>query len=273
MTGGYGLLEYGQGAYGLQGPELLSIVRAYATSTNTLVVVLNMEPMHRTPINPGDALNPGTWFVTRDDTGADLRVLASRQFGTPDTYELYTLYPFADALTTHTVSSPDIRLPGGATVVPTISSDFLGTVPVRAPLTSSQSAIDIANPVLGSGDTQGGTFNVDTSGDYTNDTGKAFLVKLIMRRLTTDPGGFFFISKDRYGLGVRVKEPLPISDVAKLQAQIQNQVIREPEIAEAAVDITVQPDGVMIIRVSAILALNNAQVTVSVPVTLPQVQL
>jgi len=56
-------------------------------------------------------------------------------------------------------------------------------------------------------------------------------MKLVKRRLISNTGDFFHLPN--YGLGLRIKEPIPNVDLRKLAVQIEQQVNLEPEVAES----------------------------------------
>lgn len=72
------------------------------------------------------------------------------------------------------------------------------------------------------------TLTTTSGGDYASMTGEPFVKKLILRRLISKPGDFFHLPN--YGIGLRVKEPLPNTDLRKLAKAIEMQVAMEPEV-------------------------------------------
>ena len=76
-----------------------------------------------------------------------------------------------------------------------------------------------------------GTLTITTGGDYASQSGAELIKKLVLRRLISKPGDFFHLPN--YGLGLRVKEPIPNVDLRKLAVQIEEQVNLEPEVAES----------------------------------------
>lgn len=76
-----------------------------------------------------------------------------------------------------------------------------------------------------------GTLIITSGGDYASQSGQDLIKKLIVRRLISKPGDFFHLPN--YGLGLRIKEPIPNVDLRKLAVQIEEQVNLEPEVAES----------------------------------------
>lgn len=80
-------------------------------------------------------------------------------------------------------------------------------------------------------ETSAGSTLVISSGDYASQSGAELVKKLVVRRLISKPGDFFHLPN--YGLGLRIKEPIPNVDLRKLAVQIEQQVNLEPEVAES----------------------------------------
>ena len=242
----------------LGGP--LSIATADAISERQVQVVLSAIPLAQSPLQFGDALNPQTWIVTRLDTNETLPVAAVR-LAANNVVELYLLKKLADGLISHKVSAPNLKDSIGGTIVPPNNFTFPGCVK-EVPADVPHGMSDIAN-IPASGDTFAGTLQIDSSGDYRHDTGEALLQKLIIRRLTTMPNEYFYLPT--YGLGLAVKGTLKISDVPKLQALAELQLLQEPEFKAVSVAITITSDNILYLKVKATLRQNNQQVSVDQP--------
>ncbi len=80
-------------------------------------------------------------------------------------------------------------------------------------------------------ETSAGSTLVISSGDYASQSGPDLIMKLVKRRLISNTGDFFHLPN--YGLGLRIKEPIPNVDLRKLAVQIEQQVNLEPEVAES----------------------------------------
>ena len=84
--------------------------------------------------------------------------------------------------------------------------------------------------------TAGSTLRIGSGGDYVSQSGEALIRKLVLRRLISKPGDFFHLPN--YGVGLRVKEPIPTVDLRKLAVQIEQQVTLEPEVAESRANLS-----------------------------------
>lgn len=261
--GGYGLGSWGLSPWGLGSPVPVFMVSAIATSERTIEVSFSAPPQQVSPILMGDALNPAMWSVVAN--GVSLLVLTVAAPGAPNatTFTLYTLDKLRPFLIEHVVAAPLLRDPfGNPIAAPTsISCDGCSYFP---PARSPRALVDIAN-VPASPTELSGTYVVGSDGDYLVEAGEPFLKKLIYRRLVTAPGEFFWLP-NTYGIGLRVKEPLGSASLVKLQAIVQNQLKQEPEFSEVAARLTLGPEGILTVTVTAVLASTNQQVIVPVAV-------
>lgn len=233
---GWGLDPWGLGPYGsIISISPLSLVSAVALSTNEVQVVLTQEPLHVSPTSPGDAFNPATWTVQRLGTLDYLNVLSIREID-PITFVLTVLQPFGPYSELHRVMSTTLLSKYGDLITGGISADFYGLlgqdVASAVIISQNRNALtkDIANPPtpIVAPDTIGGTLQISTDGDYKVESGVPLLRKLIIRRLITQKGEFFHLPD--YGVGLKVKGIMGASDMIQLRAEIERQVLREPEV-------------------------------------------
>lgn len=259
---GWGIGSWGTSEWGSGVAEELFVVSAFALNTNTVRVLLSRAP--RWGRQPGDAGDPSAWAVIAP-RGRALTVLAVKRGPTRRHVDLTVLQAFDPFPAPHVVRTATIRTPVGALITAPLEATFEGIAATRpGPGVLS----DLRNPPFGSDVQAGGTFSVGANGDYQQHSGEELLRKLLVRRLTTTPGGFFHLPG--YGIGLRVKEPLTTQDLTKLRAEIERQLAREPEIDTARVRLTLSPqDGVLVVAVRAILSRTQEQVTVEVPVPTP----
>jgi hypothetical protein len=245
-----GILPYGDAAAGI-GAALGS---AKAISTREVRVQVTNLVQDNSPFLAGDALNPNTWTIQRLDTAAFLNVVSVTQTGTYE-YTLLTLEEFGPVAVTHRVSSSTLLDASGALLVSPRQQDYLGLldagkVSLEATLASQRrGARDLANPQAPGDGVSAGTLQIKADGDYALEAGRALLQKLILRRLMSSPGDFFHIPE--YGVGLRVKEPIPASDLGRLKSSIEKQVLREPEISQASATVSLSSAGVLTVTVRA----------------------
>lgn len=262
---GFGTSTFGLGPYGLAGSAVLSVDSAYVTSERSVVVVLTKTPLQNSTIGVGDALNPASWSIVRTDDSTVFHILASRLYTGTTEFELYTLEKFYDYSVTHTVAALGLVEPSGASIVVPTSTTFPGCKVPKSP-TTPRGIVDLANPPFAD-QTVAGNYQVDSTGDYVNHSGEEFLRKIIIRRLSTDPGGFFYL--DQYGLGLQLKEPIPITDLGKLKAQIELQVGKEPEFSAVSARVGLTASGILSILVRVLLSRTNQEMAIPIPVSSP----
>lgn len=246
-----------------------SVVSALALSTNEVKVVLSGEPKHSSAFSPGDALNPGTWTIQRLDTTVFLHVIGVRPINVT-TYGVSTIEHFGSFEVTHRISSSTLLDPAGFTLKPPRKADFLGildatvsTAEDRA-LKKRTTSRDLLNLPAPTDDPAryGGTLLIDAVGDYQDMSGEALVRKLIIRRLLSSPGDFFHLPE--YGIGFKVKDPLPISNLSALKAEIERQVLREPEVETTQAALTLDAN-MLVVQVKAKLKTSGEPLSVTLP--------
>lgn len=263
----FGLSPWGLSPWGLTPLPIVQLVSAVPSGDCTLLVTFSNPPLAKSPIGEGDALNPLSWVLVRGD-GFVFLVMNVRQVSAI-VYELYALQKFSSVLVEHNVAAVVFKPSGGYIDEPS-SLFFLGLVASHPATTQPSMGVDLSNPAHDT-NRPGGTLLVDASGDYVNEGGLAFFKKLIIRRLTTSLGAFFHLTD--YGTNLRLKEPLPISDMVKLQAQITIALQREPEFQSVGTRLSLDADGTLLIEVSVKLITGGAQLVVPVTASPALVQL
>lgn len=153
------------------------------------------------------------------------------------------------------------------------SATFYGVLSVNEVDQEAQAASrnfaisDLANPpaaqLNGLG---GGTRVVTSAGDFASQTGNDLLKKLVLRRLSTPPGGFFHLPG--YGLGLAVKEPLQDADMFALKKRVTDQVQLEPEVQSAIVSLTIDMNNILTIQIAVTTTTGqNFSIETSAPLT------
>jgi hypothetical protein len=213
---------------------LQGIAAAFSVGIRNVRVELALEPAHSTPTAQGDALNPASWSLQRQDTGEYLTVISVAQVALT-VYDLATIEKLGDQFVSYLVTAAlDGTYP---------SAPFAGLRSVE----DSQPALmvackaaqrDLACPPVPSDTMLGGTF-VIAGGDYETVESVDLLKKLILRRLVTRPGEFAHLPD--YGIGLADKEP--IKSTARLEKEIADQVGKEPEVDSAMVKVVVDADN------------------------------
>jgi hypothetical protein len=261
----FGLLPYGDASAGVG--SALASARVFSTREVDVTVTHNVQDI--SPSFAGDALNPTTWMLQRLDSLAFFTITGVTQVGT-FTYRLQTFEQLGNFAVTHTVSSSTLKDVAGNVIGSPHSVNFLGLL--DANLNSNQAKLakrnatstDYANAQIPGSPFFAGTLQIDAGGDYASVTGSALVSKLVLRRLTTKPGDFFHLPN--YGLGLRVKEPVPQAELPKLKAAIENQVLREPEVDQAQASVTMDAaHNILTVKVAAVLKKTGAPLAISIP--------
>jgi len=267
---GWGFDAYGLGPHGSPPfAEGVSIAAAVATSVNEVRVYLTNEPKHASKVAAGDALNPATWTVQRLDGPTYLNVMSVIEYA-PTIYGVVTDQPFGNSTIVHEVSSITLLDAGGGIILPPRKAQFAGLVAdtdtsLQAKLAKRGAiARDVANPQSPRGsDVFGGTLVVGSSGDYDTVTGLELVKKLIIRRLSTRQGGFFHLPD--YGVGYRVKEPVQPGSLRQVKAEVERQILKEPEVAAASASLTLDTNNVLTIAIKATIRPTGEQLQFSIP--------
>lgn len=264
----WGTEQYGVDAWGAGAS--FTVLDAFVISTHEVVVHLSMPPLDRSPFLAGDANNVRSWRIIDATTTEDIRIASVARYSGATQWLLTTLDRLPDSLHVATVNIVGLLAANGFTPLFNLASfDFFGVTeqaiatPTARSDTRQVGSRDIANapaPSLGDTTSVGGTY-VIKGGDYALVSGAELVRKLVIRRLVSAPGDFFHLP--RYGVGLKVKQPIPAGDLVKLKALIERQVKLEPDIAAVSASIT-QTNNVLTVVVRAKLARTGQQVTVAI---------
>jgi hypothetical protein len=249
-------------------PADLVIEYAYAISTHEVVVVLNKPPKDVFHLLDGDVRNANSWRVSIQDPLQYFQVAECRPYNAPLEWVVRTIQFLPSSTGTARVQGVGLRDAGGAVIGEPSYADFSGvtekatSTPTEMAVTRGAGARDLANnpvPVIsGSEGNFSGTLIIK-AGDYALVDGAALLRKLIIRRLTTTPGDFFHIPN--YGVGLKVKQPIPAGNLVRFRALVERELSLEPDVAQVGVAVS-QSSNTLTIQVRAVLAKTGQQVSV-----------
>ena len=268
---GWGTGPWGTGPWGALTPHgpPVSVTSVYAISTNEVQVTASGPLLQRSPVLPGDATNPSTWRVVRGDTNTIVPVVAITMTA-PNIAVLRTLFTLPVFGVTLTLYAPNlldsfaVSVSGLPATFPGVTEEAYST-PQQSAVTMTGAAVDLLNRQTPASDgSLTGTLIVK-DGDYRNQFGTDLLRKLIIRRIITRPGDFFHLPT--YGVGVRVKQPLPGGDMLKLKAAIIKQIQLEPNVDNVNVTLT-QTANLLTIAVSVTVKPTGERLDVGVPLQL-----
>jgi hypothetical protein len=240
-TGPWGFTPWGGGAS-------LALASALAVNTRTVRVTFTSPPRAQSERGPGDALNPASWAVTIPATGRVydvLRIEARSAY----VYDVRVLELFERYGVTHRVDAAAVRSPADTVLMPPRALSFPGVVAsVASRMEIGQ--YDIAQPPFDTDTQRGGVYQFTSGGDHALEGGAALFYKLVVRRLVTPTGAYFHLTD--YGVGFKVKEPTPLSDLVVLKAWVERQVQAEPDTVSVNAELSLDADGVLSIAVRAI---------------------
>lgn len=240
--GGYGKEVLGGGPYGAGG--LLHVLRAAAISGRVVRVVFDEPPVHQTASGAFDSLNPSNYqfsIVTGQAeaplpigvklgliVGPTLLVRSGDERGVDVQLDRTTVIGVG-----YRVTALNIRAAAGGELGSPLAADFGGRVPLNEtkPGVRGASNVDIQNSI------SRGVWTINDSGDLVNEGGNASLKKRVLRRAITQPNAFSWLVG--YGTRTKLKETFSINEVATAKASLQEQILEEPEVAEAAIQTTI----------------------------------
>jgi hypothetical protein len=255
--GGFGRQGFGPFGFGLGGP--LTVVRCLAVAGQVVRVVYDEEPLHRSPAGASDALNPSNYIFTVPGAnatapvpvGVDTTMVVGPAYGVGNGsgpgvadergFDVHTDRQLIVGVVYNVrvrnvqsalgglLGSPDNGNFGGVTLLQETK------VPAR-----NQDLVDIRNPP------SAGHWVVDDSGDIAPEDPDAGTRKRVFRRLSTPENAFRFLKKG-YGAGLALKAPGSIAELAARKVRALQQLRQEPDVADASLSMTIQPNGLTIV--------------------------
>jgi len=249
---GYGTSAYGLSPYGGSASTLV-VLSAWAISTHAVRVNLSSEPLHDDQFVLGDALNVLSWEV--EVVGGAPRTVIGAVMNDDVTVDLTLLEALGSHLVEHEVTAVGLLSFLGFQATAPLTATFLGVVPTMDPIEAVFEGFrdrDIANPPfqLGRGLGAAGAPVIGPDGDYDTEAGPLLLRKLLIRRLGTPRGAIRHLQN--YGHGIGIKKPLPSKgDLTALRAEIEAQMLEEPDVASARAQLTMDRSGVLFLRLDA----------------------
>ena len=230
----WGLTDWGLGLWGVT-PEL-SIVSAVAVTTHSVLVTLSNAAVSDSPIGPGDALNPSTWIVARDDDSYTWTVIGVLEYAARR-YQLFLRTALQSVNRVHEVRSTTLRTPGGLLVIAPYEVAFRGVLASTA-VNEPEGPSDFLTT-----DALYGGLRTTEAGSYARIWGDDVIRKMVYRRLVTMPGSYFHIPEGDFGVGLKIKEPIRGSSLPSLKVRIELELLKEPGVIGAKVGLESIPGG------------------------------
>ena len=91
-----------------------------------------------------------------------------------------------------------------------------------------------------------GRYILDPKADIDVHAGVEFLKKRVIRRLISNPGGFFHLPN--YGVGLKVKQTFNAAEIGRIQNRITEQIRQEEDVEEMELSVASPASGVLVIR-------------------------
>lgn len=243
--GGFGEESFGD-PMGGGGP--IHVVRARAIGGRLVRVTFSGEPVHVSPSGRPDALNPANYLfsvfsgLATDPTamavepaiavGPTMNV-ASGEFAA----DVHTDRALVQGITYTVTVRTTLGAKGGGTIGSPYAANFEGAAILSETvlLPRKIGLADISNRPFD------GTFIVGDDGDLTPQDGVENLRKRMLRRAATPKNSFAHLPG--YGVGVRVKQLYSPPQLQAMKADLQAQLLLEPEVASADVSFKQQVVG------------------------------
>jgi hypothetical protein len=296
MTSPYGTGPWGTGGWGSSAapspPPPGVTFPVYAITTNDVLVIVPASLLARSSVLAGDSTNPSTWKIRRLDTNELVPIAFVTVIGTtpaapppvilvpvlvmgppvlvptyPTTVTIHTQLELPDQLIQLELTAPTLLDASGVPYdigAPTFAgvTQFARSTPEIIASTKTQGPRDLTNhPVPAS---PSGTLIVK-GGDYTTETGTALLRKLVLRRLVARPGDFYHLPG--YGVGLRIKQPLPAGNLIGLQTEIKQQLQLEPDVASVKVALT-QSTNLLFVKALVLTKKTGQQLEIGLPISI-----
>jgi hypothetical protein len=246
----FGLSEWGLSVWGVD-PSLY-LESAVALTTHAVLVTVSQPMLMSSPLGTGDALNPATWSVERDDNSFAWTIVGCSRV-TDRRVILYLRTALQSWNRTHVVRTTELRSFSGAFVVSPYELNFRGVLPTTA-INEPRVPFDLAST-----DINAGGLRTTEAGGYERVFGNDLIRKMALRRLTTMPGAYFHIPPADFGRDMKVKEVIRASSILALKTAIELEMLKEPDVIGAKASLTMS-NGLLEIRLKIQTDINTVEV-------------
>jgi hypothetical protein len=253
MTAAYGIDAFGTAAFGIAlATGSFEIEDIFAVSERAIRMTLTYQAGDFSATKGGSVFNPTMYTVTDLTTGVSQVVLgvamvedsAMRQFDIV-TLQKHSPYPGMMRIAVGSILDDTGRTLGGVR-----TRDVEGCTTLAGRYGVRQEPADIRNSPV-NGTTLDSILSVTPGGDLDTETGSELLKKMILRRLVTSPGEFTHLRNKAFGVGLRVKEIMRVSDLIALRVLVEREVLQEPDVDTVNATVTEDGEGVVAIKVQA----------------------
>ena len=225
----FGLSGWGLDTWGTTSELFLE--SAVALTTHSVLVTLSNLALCLSPLTEGDALNPTTWRIARDDASTVWTINAVQKI-TDRRFVLYLRTALQSWNRVHTVGSTTLRSSTGAMVTGPYTLNFRGVLPATA-VTEPAGPFDLLST-----DINAGGLRTTEAGAYARIYGDDVIRKMVLRRITTMPGSYFHIAPNDFGQDLKAKEKIRPSSLLALKSRLEEEIMREPGVVDAKASMT-----------------------------------
>lgn len=269
--GPYGGTAWGGSRSGAAPDAGFYVVRAWAETSQSLVVVVSAAATAKSPIGVGDALNRDTWVVQDLDNGFVFTILDIATYaGVANAFQIWLLEPFGGIGDVFRVQTTTLQrdFQQGLISDPNYA-DFFGA-PV-APNAGDQAfaLVDLHNPPTP--ESPAGCLSATSAGDYRLDGEQGLFRKIILRAILWHKDSCFHLIGQDFGEGeqLRLNEKYSGADIVKLKKRTLQQLERQPELKDASVRIVFKEDEELLtMYLDAKLKASGLPVSAQIPVRL-----
>ena len=243
-SAGLGTMSLGTGPLGTSAPGLAAynVTGARAVALNAVDVTFSEPPLASDPADTDDALYVAGWsLVAIDPSDAKIRL---PQFvedtPSPNTVRVYFDGRLSSDAVYEIIASGTVEAVSGAALNIDRARFRALIAPDAYSVQTLDGVFDIANPQtaqdLPSNEGTLGDYQAQSDGSLVLDTGVSGVRKRILRRLTSQPGGFLHLGPD-YGLNIDIGTKLTPTLLRNLAQSATRQVQQEPEVERAQVEV------------------------------------
>jgi len=230
--------------------DSMAVVEVIQSSINSIDITFDEEPLHLDPSGDEDGVNLSLYSLSGPAAPNPVRLLQIAEYIGSNTIRLYTDGPLVPGQS-YTMGYGGITAVSGAMLWPTTGSatwTAFGADESPAPARLERSRWDIRNPQTSrdAGGVELGTMAVDEEGDVDVETGRAYLRKRIMRRLSTSKGAFAHLPN--YGIELNTKELCRPAQLRRLQQDVEAQVAEEPDVVSVRAAVSSPSPGIVWVR-------------------------
>jgi len=229
---------------------VMAITLIEQVTLNAIEVTFDQEPRHLDPVDPRDTYYLDAYTIT-GPVGLPQRLLQAVTWEGSNVVRLWMDGELHEGWQ-YSISVSGIKTAGNIGLWPEPTAGTLIAFGADKPpipeLLDPSARYDLHNPQVGKDSHGGGlgVLHVDEEGDLDVETHRPYLRKRIMRRLTSEPGGFAHLTD--YGLLIGSKTLIKPADLRRLQQDAESQILREPDVQSVRASVSQPLPGLIRLR-------------------------